>query len=89
MKRRKTGGRIRGTPNKLTRSAKMAFQFAFDANGGQEALARWAEGNPTDFYRLYARLIPVDITSTDDEIDAVEVTIVRNREPARGSTLRN
>lgn len=56
----KTGGRRRGTPNKMTSSAKDAFAFAFDDIGGGEALAEWGRENRTEFYKLFARLIPVD-----------------------------
>lgn len=53
-------GRPKGVPNKLTRSAKEAFALAFDGIGGAEALIAWARDNPTDFYKLYARLIPTE-----------------------------
>lgn len=53
-------GRKKGSANKLTKSARAAFQHAFDANGGGAALAAWAKANPTEFYKLYARLIPVE-----------------------------
>ena len=56
----KTGGRKKGTPNKLTVSARAAFQAAFDGLGGAKKLQEWAEKNPDEFYRLYARLIPVE-----------------------------
>lgn len=58
---KKTGGRKAGTPNKMTTTAKEAFQAAFDHIGGMHGLATWAKGNPGDFYKLYARLIPVDL----------------------------
>ena len=58
MPRTKTGGRKRGTPNRLTRSARDAFQYAFDALGGSEGLAGWAHEHRSEFYRLYARQIP-------------------------------
>lgn len=54
------GGRKAGTPNKLTKSAREAFQLAFDAVGGGTGLSKWAKANPTEFYKLYARLIPVE-----------------------------
>ena len=60
-KRIKTGGRKAGTPNKLTANAREAFQAVFDDIGGKETLAAWAQANPSDFYRLYARLIPQDL----------------------------
>jgi hypothetical protein len=70
---RKTGGREKGTPNKLTKSAKEAFQLAFDQLGGWERLAKWATEDPDNlkaFYNLYARLIPTDVTSGGNAIPA-------------------
>lgn len=57
----KTGGRTKGTPNKLTVSARDAFQSAFDTIGGAERLGKWAEENETEFFKLFARLIPQDV----------------------------
>lgn len=57
----KTGGRKPGTPNKLTVAAKEAFQLAFEGVGGVDGLIKWAQHNPDEFYKLYARLIPVDV----------------------------
>ena len=57
-------GRPPGIENKLTQSVKAAFQAAFDELGGAEGLAEWAQENKTDFYKLYARLIPVDVGGT-------------------------
>lgn len=51
-------GRKKGSKNKLTRSAKEAFEMAFQGLGGAEALTEWARTNQTEFYKLYARLIP-------------------------------
>lgn len=53
-------GRKKGVPNKLTKSAREAFQHAFEAIGGAAELAEWAKANPTEFFKLYARLIPVE-----------------------------
>ncbi len=58
----KAGGRAKGTPNKVTRSAKEAFAAAFEGVGGVERLILWAKLNPTDFFKLYARLIPVELS---------------------------
>lgn len=51
-------GRQKGVPNKTTKSAREAFALAFDRLGGAENLAVWALDNQTEFYKLYARLIP-------------------------------
>ena len=53
-------GRQKGSQNKLTKSAREAFQHAFDAAGGPAGLSEWAKANLTEFYKLYARLIPVE-----------------------------
>lgn len=53
-------GRKKGVPNKLTKSAREAFQYAFDQSGGPVELALWAQANRTEFYKLFARLIPVE-----------------------------
>lgn len=53
-------GRKAGVPNKFTKSAREAFQLAFDETGGFASLSEWARKNQTEFYKLYARLIPVE-----------------------------
>lgn len=53
-------GRPVGAVNKLTRAAKEAFGLAFEGIGGVEALTAWAKDNPTEFYKLFARLIPTE-----------------------------
>lgn len=61
--RKKTGGKVKGQPNKFTRTAKEAFQAAFDELGGTKGLVTWAKSDPDNlqtFYSLYARLIPTD-----------------------------
>ncbi len=51
-------GRVKGVPNKTTTSAREAFTLAFQGLGGAQALQAWAEENTTEFFKLYARLIP-------------------------------
>lgn len=53
-------GRQKGSPNKLTTSAREAFALAFEGIGGANALKGWALENQTEFFKLYARLIPVE-----------------------------
>ena len=64
-------GRPKGVPNKLTRAAKEAFQLAFDELGGVDGMVNWAKQDPDNlkaFYALYARLIPLDVTSDEKAI---------------------
>lgn len=57
----KTGGKVKGSTNRKSVIAKEAFQLAFDTLGGPEKLALWAKDNQSEFYKLYARLIPVEM----------------------------
>lgn len=66
MKGKKTGGRKRGSLNKTTVSVKQVFEEAFDGLGGTKALVKWAKDEPTEFYKLYAKLIPQDINAKHD-----------------------
>jgi hypothetical protein len=36
------------------------FHLAFELIGGVERFALWADANPTDFYRLYGKLLPTN-----------------------------
>ena len=65
-------GRIPGSKN-LT-PARAAFAECFEELGGVMGLSAWAKDNPTDFYKLYARLIPSqhEITGADGGALALE-----------------
>ena len=56
--RRKTGGRQVGTPNRINVAFREAVQIVYEALGGHAAFTQWAQENPTEFYRIAARLIP-------------------------------
>lgn len=61
----KTGGRRKGTPNKTTVAVKEAFTLAFERIGGVEKLTEWADENPGDFFKLYARLLPSELSGPE------------------------
>jgi hypothetical protein len=56
-----------GTPNKLTRAFRDAVQTVYQSIGGDEAFARWALENQTEYYKIAARLIPTEIAGSGDE----------------------
>lgn len=60
MRGHKTGGRTKGTPNRVSATARDNIILAFDGIGGIPALVEWAKANRADFYRIYARLLPVE-----------------------------
>ena len=52
----------KGSPNKLSGLAKDNIAAVFNRLGGTANMAKWAEENQTDFYKIYARLLPVQVT---------------------------
>lgn len=56
-------GRPKGVPNKLTRTVKESFEAAFREAQGLPGvkLSDWMAANPTEFYRIAAKLIPAEI----------------------------
>lgn len=62
----KTGGRKKGTPNKLNASVKEAITRAFDKVGGDAYLVKVAEEDPRTFCTLLGKVLPMQITGEDD-----------------------
>lgn len=68
--RRKTGGRRKGTPNMSTIAIREAVLQVFadlqhGAGGENGHFLDWALGNPSDFYKLSAKLLPRQVTGED------------------------
>ena len=59
--REKTGGRQKGTPNKVNATVKDNVLAVFNRLGGTAQMAIWATENQTEFYRLYSKLIPSEV----------------------------
>lgn len=78
----KTGGRTKGTLNKTTASVKAAFEQAFDRLGGVEALVTWGSSEPGEFFKLYARLLPVEMKAdiNHNVTDALADRLARARQ---------
>lgn len=60
-KRKKTGGREAGTPNKLTATVKMMVLAALDAVGGEKYLAKLAKSHPQAFATLLGKVMPTQV----------------------------
>lgn len=58
----KTGGRLKGTPNKLTADLKSMILGALSEVGGQKYLAEQAEKNPAAFMTLIGKVLPLQVT---------------------------
>lgn len=61
----KYGGREKGTPNKVTRSVREAFERAFTLlqDDDKVKLEAWAKTNPTEFYKIASKLIPANVNA--------------------------
>lgn len=68
-------GRKKGVPNKATASIKAAILEAFEQRGGVESLVGWANENPTEFYKLWGRLAPAEVTA--DVSGGLTIRVVR------------
>jgi hypothetical protein len=82
-KRPKTGGRRKGTPNKSTAAIRDALLQVFadlqERSGGANAhFLDWALRNPTDFYKLSAKLLPrqVSVEHVEPVFTRVELVAV-------------
>ncbi len=60
--KREGAGRPAGVPNKMSSSVKENVIEVFDAIGGVQNMAVWATENQTQFYNLYAKLLPHQLT---------------------------
>lgn len=65
---KKVAGREKGVSNKNTRIVKDVFAEVFSKLQKDKAanLEVWAKENPTDFYKLAAKLIPIQVGGDAD-----------------------
>lgn len=68
-------GRPKGARNKTTHSVVSNVLAVFDMIGGREAMAEWATANKTEFYKLYARALPLQVTGQNGGV--IEISIDR------------
>lgn len=68
-RRLKTGGRRKGSLNRYSTSVKEQLLATFNQLQGEERvnLLDWARANPTEFYRLSAKLLPLQVETEERE----------------------
>lgn len=77
----KTGGRVAGVPNALSRTAKENIAAVFDGMGGSQGMLDWAKANPNEFYRgVYPRMLPID-TNVSGALGSYTAVPVSERDP--------
>jgi hypothetical protein len=78
----KVGGRVKGTPNKLTGELKSMILSAAERAGGEGGavayLAAQATENPTAFLALLGKLVPL---TAEGETGSLIVNLVRFADP--------
>ena len=60
--------RPKGSRNRVSTAVKDNILRVFEDIGGREAMARWAKGNPDQFYRTYGAMAPKEVVA-DVEAD--------------------
>ena len=60
----KTGGRAKGTPNKISSTVKENVLAVFNRLDGTAGMAKWAKENPSQFYTIYSKLLPTEVDQT-------------------------
>lgn len=72
----KIGGRIKGTPNKITRQVRELVLEVFNTIQDHPTanLQSFAEANPKDFYAIASKLIPTDVNA---KVNATEIKVIR------------
>ena len=75
--KRENSGRKKGTPNKISGQVRQNVIDVFDDIGGVKEMAVWAVDNRTEFYRLYAKLMPTqsEIGTMDGHDSPLNVTL--------------
>lgn len=79
-KGRKTGGRVAGTPNKMTKAVKDAIAEVAEGLGGPTRMLKWAKEDPLNeriFWKdIYPKLLPLQLTGEGGgpiQIDRIEL----------------
>lgn len=71
----KTGGRQPGSPNQNTKAVKDALWSAFNGIGGLRTFQLWALENQTEFYKLWSRMMPTELTGEGGGPLKIEVMV--------------
>ncbi len=71
---KKTGGRVKGTPNKMSGELKEMILTALSEKGGVAYLVRQADENPQSFMGLLGKVLPMTVQGNPDQ--PLTVTVV-------------
>ena len=63
-------------PNKVTASIRAALVAAFDKLGGVKSLVAWGKENPSEFYKLWGRMAPQEVSVGDGDGKGLTIRVV-------------
>ena len=66
-------GRPKGAKDKVQRCVKESILNVYESLGGDEAFHNWAVMEQTEFYKLFAKLLPKDLNAKVEGSLSVEV----------------
>lgn len=72
----KRGGRVKGVPNKLTRTIKQAIEKAFEDAGGSAYLLKMATEQPGAFMTLLGKVLPTQMEHSNPDGSLAPTRIV-------------
>lgn len=79
-------GRPKGAVNKTTAHVKNALLAVYKKHGGDRALLVWARSNETEFYKLWGRMLPQELSGPDGGDIKVAYTEVKRTLVRPGNT---
>lgn len=65
--------RTPGSKAKIPQTVKENIQAVFIRLGGTAAMADWARKNQTDFYKIYARMLPADLAGENNAPFTIQI----------------
>ena len=81
----KTGGRVKGAPNKATAAVKDAISAAFAEIGGKDYLVEVARSDPKVFCTLLSKLVPAQVRAELEVSEPPQIFVVTGIENSPGA----
>lgn len=79
---KKTGGRVKGTPNKLSTTLKETILEALHLEGGVDYLRLQAKENPAQFMALIGKVLPMTVQHSGENGGPIVIVTGIEREDA-------
>ena len=73
---KKTGGRQKGSTNKLTTDVKEMILTALENKGGVDYLMLQADENPTAFLTLIGKVLPMTVATDPDNVPTFSFKVI-------------